>query len=317
MNMSSKFSKILWAIDPLTQDKTAQMIAADGLKAFARSLSFEVQPLSVILEAQIPYLVGPKVTTSDFRTKIAEQVKSWIYPLQVPNLKEPQIIVEPTFSIKSGVVNLITFAKKNSFDLIVACTHAKHRDCETEFGTFSETLFLNSQLDLLLINPKTKVPPRYTDIFFPTDLSPISLEGLRAIQPLAKSLKAHLTVFYKSPNFTKDIVEFPLSADARSIYLERMNNYRQEELEEAVFSLRSEGVSADWILDRLDSSYVSNVIVSRTETMKSCFISMVSHTSPLPIGIPGSTTRQVIRKTTLPVLILNTSKELKNGSTKT
>lgn len=317
MKSATKFSKILWAVDPLVQDKTTQRVAAEVLKSLAHSLSFEVQPLSIILEAQIPYLVGPKITTSDFHSKIAEQVKSWIYPLQVPNLKEPQIIIEPTFSIKSGVVNLIHFAKENAFETIVACTHAKHRNFPSELGTFSETLFLNSPLDILLINPRTKVPNQYTEIFFPTDLSPISLTGLKSIQPLAKSLKAHLTVFYKSPHFTKDIVEFPLSSDARTLYLERMNNYRQEELEEAVAFLRSEGVSADWILDRMDSEYVSNVIISRTEPMKSCFISLVSHTSQIPIGIPGSTTRQVIRKTTLPVLVLNPNKEIKNGSQKT
>jgi nucleotide-binding universal stress UspA family protein len=317
MNGRFTFSRVLWAVDPLVKDKTAQNITGEFLKTISQSFSFEVKPVGVILEAQIPCLVGPSETTSDFVTKLEGQLKEWLSLQGIPHLIPPQILVEPSFSIKSAVENLLQYAEKQSFNLIVASTHAKLRTSPTELGTFSETLFLLSSLDILLVNPTARVPSRYSQIFFPTDISSASLDALNSIQEFAKSLKAHLTLFYKSPNFTKDVVEFPLSSDARSLYLERVNAFQQEELEQAVSSLRSQGVSADWLVDRISADYVSKAIVSRAEQFKSFFIAMLSHTTDSQKGLPGSTTRQVIRNTNLPVLILHTKKEPIYGSKKT
>lgn len=299
------FKNILWAIDPLAKDKLPQESAAHALQSFSKSLSFAVQPVSVILEDQIPYLVGPNFSLADFKSQIEKKIDPWVAQLKIPSIAPTKLIVEKEFSIKRGVQTLLKFASDNHFDLIVASTHAKKLNGGPELGTFAETLFLHSNIPLLLISPKSKVPPQYKEILFPTDLSIPSLETLYLIEALALELKAHVTLFHKIRSFARDIVEFPYSADARSNYLEQLQYDQQGELERIVIHLKEHGIPANFIIDRIEADYVSKSISQRAERTKECFIAMVSHTGADKLTLPGSITRQVIRSTHVPVLVIH------------
>lgn len=301
----SHLQKVLWAIDPLAKDKGPQEIAARVLQSLSQSLPFTIQPVSVILEDQIPYLVGQVHSPADFKTQIEDGVKTWLNHFQFRSVLPFQLLVEKEFSLKSGVKTLLQFASDNHFDVIIASTHAKKRNGESELGTFAETLFLYSHTPILLVSPKAKVPQHYKEIFFPTDLSTASRQALKAVESIATGLKAHVTLFHKIFSFTKDVVEFPYSADARSNYLERVHYDQQGELEKLTEELKAEGIPTSFVIDRVEADYISKSITQRAERTRDCLIAMASHTGNDSLSLPGSITRQVIRGTTIPVLVLH------------
>lgn len=302
------FKRILWAIDPIPKNKHLQETAARLLKALSLGMNFSIQPISVLLEDQLPYLLGRRYNTDEFSSNLVESLKKWLLPLQLRNLEPPKILIEKEFSWKKGVEKLLKFAEENHFDLIVATTHAKNRNGHPDLGTFSETLFLQSGVPLLLLSPKARIPTRYTEILYPTDLSVQSLRALNYIEPIAKSLKAHITLFHKIFSFTKEIVEFPYSTDARSNFIEQLHYDQQGELESLTNRLKQKGIPASFVIDRIEADYTSQAITYRAERLKDCFIAMASHTGNDLPSMPGSITRQVIRNTLVPVLVLHPQK---------
>ncbi|MFM8316019.1 MAG: universal stress protein [Deltaproteobacteria bacterium] len=179
----------------------------------------------------------------------------------------------------------------------------------TELGTFSETLFLSSELPLFLVNPRGPIPQSYQEIFFPTDLSAVSLGSLEPIEELAQHLHAHVTIFHKVLPFTKDIVEFPYTSDVRSHFLEQLQITAQDKLDSIISRLKEKGVQSTLVLDRIEAEYVSKAITSRAERNKECLIAMVSRTDLGPQTLPGSITRQVLRSTVVPVWVLHPNRK--------
>jgi len=310
MDERTIFDRVLWAVDPLTRDKSLQETAVKVLKALSRSMNLKIQPLSIILEDQIPYIAGRHYSISDFNEQLETQLNHWLSQLHVPEMVKARLVVEKEFSIKSAVKTLLTFALENKYDLIVATTHAKKRETDTDWGTFAETLFLYSKTPLLLVAPEAQIPTSYHEIFFPTDLSLQSLNALKTVETLALRLKAHLTIFHKMFSFAKDVVEFPYSTDARSNYLAQLHSDNQVELETITNKLKNRGVAADYVIDRIEADYISKSILQRAKQIKDCFIAMAAHTGNEITSLPGSITRQVIRSASMPILVLYPKREL-------
>ncbi len=305
MELSSAFKNVVWAVDPLVKDKTFQEVVPHFLKAFFNSTPNNILPASVILESQIPYLVGPEYTPSDFKVKMEASLNQWLGGLALPHLSPASLLMETTFSVKAATEKLIAFAKSHSSNLIVCTTHAKPREHSQELGTFSENLFLNTNLPLLLIHPQSQAPKKFQEFFFPTDISSVSIKALNQIKPIAKSLKAHITLFHKSLSFTKDVVDFPFSSDVRSRYVSQRQMEQILELNDILKQLREEEISSDLIVDSFEHEYVAKSIVAKAESFKNVLIAMASHSHHNPNSIPGSVTRQVLRSTKLPLWVLH------------
>lgn len=312
MRPEAIIKSILWAIDPLTKDKTAQETVPKAIKALIRSPETKIYPISVILEEQIPYLAGPNVTKADFRSHVEASVNQWINQFQLPNIEPWELIVEPSFSIKAAATTLSQVCLRKNCDFIICTTHAKPRARTMELGTFSESLFLLAQCSLFLVHPQGRIPDLFQEVFFPTDLSAVSLASLDLIVPTLKSLGSHLTLFHKSIHVSKDIIELPMSGDAKSQYISQKQIEKTFSLQQIKNQLTKEGIQVDLILDNLNSEYISQSITTRANALKNGFIAMASHSQNLPGSIPGSITRQVLRNTELPVWVLHPQSQREN-----
>jgi nucleotide-binding universal stress UspA family protein len=309
MGFGKLFQKITWAIDPLCADNSIQLKAATALETLSRSLNFLVKPVAVILEEQIPYLVGDSKSKADFASQIEQNLSQWISKTKIPNLEKPSLLIEKNFSVKSGALQLIHWAQENICDVIVATTHAKHRQKPGNLGTFAESLFLQSPLPLFMVPIETELPSKYDHVFFPTDLSPNSLRTLDLILELTHELQAQLTLFHKFFGFLPGVVEFPNSTAAKTAYIEKVHFLQRIELEQTCKKLREQGLIVNLVTDQIETDYVSTSITVRTHDLRSGFIAMASHTQDELHCLPGSVTRQVLSNARIPVLVLHPERQ--------
>jgi len=308
MGRENIFHKVLWAVDPFVSDYSLQNTVAKILKVFSRTFSFSIHPVSVVLADQIPYLVGKDSSVETFANQVEAKINGWLSQLALKSIEPVTLRIEPEFSIRSAVRNILTLFEKNSYTVIVASTHAKKRKEGVDLGTFSETLLLLSQAPVFLVPPQFEVPDKFTEIFYPTDLSLNSLATLKSLVPLASALDAEITLFHKMISFAKDIVDFPYSSDARSNYLEQLHDSSASELQKLVTQLQNFGIRSQFIIDRIEADYTSKSIAQHAQSKKGRIIALVSHSTPRTFSLPGSVTRQVVRCTSLPVLILQPEK---------
>lgn len=295
---------ILWAIDPLAKDKSLQAAIPNLITALTRNQIESIYPVSVILEEQIPYLAGPHITAADFKAQIEEHLSDWVKQFKLPNLRPVELIFEPTFSIKAAASRLVNVAQDMKCDLIACTTHAKPRKDEKELGTFSESLFLLGKGSIFFVHPRTSIPPVFREILFPTDLSEASLQALNEIAPAIKFLNAHLTLFHKTVNLDRNIIDLPFGGDAKSKYVTQKQMDKTFALQQVVNELTKTGVLADLVIDSMDSEYVSQIIAVKAKSLKDGFIALSSHSQHFPSSVPGSITRQLLRTSELPIWVL-------------
>lgn len=301
-HQSTAFQKALWAIDPLVKDKSFQEVTAEVLRALGKQMKLSIEPVSVLLEAQIPHLIGPAHTTSDFQMEVTRTAQEWLTAKKISGMEPPKVLLEKELSVRAAVLQLVKYAKDNHFDVIACSTHAKDRGNGKELGTFAETLFFSSNTTVLFVSPRSMVPERFSSLFFPTDLSPVSLRGLDWISLLAKEANIPVTVFHKVDPSPKGMIEFTHDAIARTKFFENESTKRNEILKTLASRFKDQGIAVEVILEPINGTYISQSILSRVG--KDSLVAMVSSTSDGKHSLPGSVTRQVIRGAKNPVFVL-------------
>ncbi|MBI4405267.1 MAG: universal stress protein [Deltaproteobacteria bacterium] len=305
MQTQIPFKKVLWPIDPLVSDQRLQALTARALMPFREKFDFKLQPVSVILEGQLPYIFPQGFKLNDAVKELESSVSKWLTNIHIGTFEKPRVLVEKTFSIKASVQAVLRLAKEAHCDLIAASTHAKERTDDLDFGTFSETLFLSSSVPLLLVNAGTRMVEKYSEVLFATDISKASERALYAVGELAKFIDGRVNLFHRLD--TAD--DLPLNRlsqnkEARAKYAELEQTRREQVLWEWVEHLKNEGVRADFIIERTPSLHTSSAILAHSQRLGANLIALVSQTLEAHT-YPGSVTRQVVRAAHIPVLVLH------------
>jgi nucleotide-binding universal stress UspA family protein len=199
----------------------------------------------------------------------------------------------------------VEHAKKANAEMIVASTQSKKGVTRFLFGSFAETLVLQSEIPVLLVSPKTAPARKFRHIFFPTDLTDKSRQVFEGAIALAIAHKAKLTLFHK----VEYLNEYSVAAFVPPInqeYLRSDLQRRKAELTGLAEQARARGVKVDIVLDSKVRSIVDS-IVSAAKRGKADLIAMASQTGPVATALLGSVTRQLLRSATCPVWVVHPS----------
>jgi nucleotide-binding universal stress UspA family protein len=164
-------------------------------------------------------------------------------------------------------------------------------------GSFAETAIHRSKKSLLLMNPKNNYLQKIKQILFSSDFSRTSEKHLEKVIEICKQVNAKLTVFHQA----QVIYKWSLDEQNRNILdYRRKVNRMQSRIEQAS---KSAGVPCEVII-AAEFSPTTDLILKTATKVKADLIVVAAKVGPLVALMGGSTTRQIIRESTRPVLVL-------------
>jgi nucleotide-binding universal stress UspA family protein len=314
-------TRIIWAIDPFAPQGDVQQSTLLAIKAITQRQSAYILPVYVASDPR--HQIAPEQRESFNRAladEAQEEIDSWLGAVGISRLNglKPVQIIGPTgSSLREQVSELLTFAHRETADLIVASTKARKGPSRWLFGSFVETLSLFCDLPLLAVNPhwnpvkddpKKPVSQWLDRILFPTDFSEESHRAFTQLLPFAVSMKAHVTLFHKismglavMPEAAISMVS--LSEEAREAEIDVSRQSAEQWCREA----RHADVRADAIIDyHLGEPVVASIL--KEARRSPCLIAMAGQSNRLETHLLGSVTRQVLRNSTNPVWVIHPKK---------
>lgn len=290
--------RLTWAFDP-SEQQAEQVQKMFSLIRFFTKTSKDVRVAHVFGRTAPEYFATfaspiPIDLVGDPRAEIEQilkKAKTGIGPKSIELLDIPQ------FSLTAGVDKLVASARRNKSELIALYTQSRKGFLRFMMGSFAETAVHRSPLSMLLLNPKSKWRGRIRTVCFLDDFQPKSRLHLKKVIKLCKENKAKLVVFH-SPEL---IYSWSINDSIPRVqrYREKVNKMRDEVLE----LCKKAGVAGEVILDA-GNKPVAELALKAAHKRKADLLVTVAKLGPLASLIGGSVTRQVIRESDMPVLVL-------------
>lgn len=203
----------------------------------------------------------------------------------------------PVSSISNSVRETLATARKQRADAIALFTKG-NRGLERFFmGSFSETMLHQSDLDLLLMSPKTRWSGQIDRVLYLDDFSEDSKKNLARVIKLCRAQRSGLTVFHV-PHLT-----YHWSFEEQNEVVQKYRRYVDEMKAYLEKTCARYEVPCEVILGAGPQDIAAAAFkVARKK--RSDLIVVAAKIGPIGALLGGSITRSVIRNSTLPVYVL-------------
>ncbi|HAZ13591.1 MAG: hypothetical protein A2X86_13750 [Bdellovibrionales bacterium GWA2_49_15] len=290
--------KALWAFEPFHQKDAC----VKGMHGLLRQLAIPMSNIDV----------GFIVTRSEPELYLAYDVpdkeRFTVYPRRLLKKKLQQAKVQfedkklhvidfNTISNTKAVDRLLALATSLDVDIIALYTHARKGYKRFILGSFAETVIHRSKFDLLLINPTAKFPVKIKNILFASDFTSSSKKALRQCIEISRRTKARLTVFHVAE------VMYQWSLDEGNPKIHSYRKYVKQMCEWIEGECQKSKVLCE-IIVTTEIRPMTNLVLNAAAKVMADLIVVVAKTGPMSALMGGSTTRQLIRASTTPVLVL-------------
>lgn len=282
--------KILWSFDPFGQNKDLHVFGKNILtNLFGAKDSIEAVYVASNSEAELAtafHIPASKRYSSYPKGLMKEEIKGM-------NLKKvkSEVLVEKSLSLTSVVKNIVEYSKKKNIDLILIATNTKKILPKMVLGSFAETLVHMSVCDLLIYHQKTKFQMRTPkNLLYAHDFSSKGSIGLERAIVYAKKWNATLTIVYiPVPEVGMELHTFKDSVQKRVQKIEK--------------ALENQKVKGKVHLE-YDVKPITETILNVASKTNADLIAVAAQSSKLAALIGGSITRQILRESSLPTLVL-------------
>lgn len=294
--------KILWGFAPLQQDNSA----IKGMFKSIRQFSSNAKDISV----------GCVVSESDSYLSTAydipanERFSTYPKKLMLGELKKASAAVEENrvyvvqqkgFTTTKAVDRLLELAETQKAELLALFTHNKTGLKRFFLGSFAETAIHRSQIDLLIVNPKSEIPANIKNILFASDFSERSKKDLEHVLKVCKSLDAQLTVFHAAEvTYSWSLDESNPEIVAYRKKTDRMAQWIRD-------TCAKSGVPCEVVL-KSEFKSTSELVLKTAQKVKAHLLIVSAETGPAAALMGGSVTRQIVRNGKYPVLVIKRRK---------
>lgn len=282
--------KILWAYDPFQKNKKLNLLG----KKILNSLTDKKDSVTAV------YVASKSETELTTAFNIPEDERFTLYPKkiilgQLLKIKEPlikaHVISSLKLSLSSAIQLLSKYSSAQKIDLILISTNSKTLLPRLVFGSFAETLIHASECDLLMYHQKTKFGLKSTrKIAYAHDFSTKGDLGLKRVLEYAKKWNASVVVI-NVPMFLSNMTYEKFK---------ELNIKRSLEIEEFI---KTKNVPYEMVIS-YEVKPIDEIILGVAYKKNADLIAVSAKASKLTALLGGSITRQVIRETKIPALIL-------------
>jgi nucleotide-binding universal stress UspA family protein len=289
--------KAFWAFDPSHQDKTTSESMYALLTQFAGESNIEVG--LAVNKAEPLYNLAFDVPLKDRFTAYPKSlIKKSLRNLNL-NIVDQKIHVVnvDTFSTTQTVNAFLKLAKRRKADLIGIFSHGRKGLVRYLMGSFAETAIHKSKTDVLVMRPGIKNNGKVQKILMACDFGKNAKKEIQKAISYCQRIKSELVVVHHAE------LRYKISLDETSpavrSYRKKINMYSKW-VEE---TCKKAGVKTEVVVNN-QLQATSGLILN---TAKETGVQMIIICAKSSVGeafIGGSVTRQVLRETDLPVLIL-------------
>lgn len=290
--------KALWSYEPFHQDKKRIQLMNRALGALIGSpSSIEVGFIATHTESSLN-LAFDIPEDRRFSTYPRNQIKKELKGAKIKiDEKKIHVIDYPTHSNTKAVDRLFKLARDRSVDLIGIYTHSRKGYLRFVLGSFAETAIHRSRTDLLVLNPKVKISAGIKNVLFASDFGPSSKKEFLKLFKYVKNLNSNLTVFHHAEAIYKwSIDETNPKIRSYRKKVDQMRKWIEEQCTKAGIKLTTVVVS--------DFTPTSNHILKLSKKNKMDMVVVCAKIGPMAALMGGSITRQIVRESSIPVLIL-------------
>ena len=290
--------KALWALEPFHQDtmrvkgmyNTLRQLVGSPSRIEVGFVANRSQP-SLNLAFDIP-------EKERFNIYLRKLIKQEFRKARIKlENKKIHLVEHHTISTTKDVDRFLKLASDRGADLIGLFTHARKGYLRFVIGSFAETAIHRSKLSLLIFNPQTKVAPKIKNVLYAGDFSSTSKKHLKTVIAYCKKLNSNLTVFHHAEATYKwSLDESNPKIHAYRRKVNRMKSWIEQECHRA--GLAAEVVIVD------DFAPTYELIFANMKKKKIDLVAVSAKAGPMVALMGGSITRQIVRCSNVPVLVL-------------
>jgi nucleotide-binding universal stress UspA family protein len=282
--------KILWTFDPFDKNTELNNLGKDILsKYFGKKDSLEIVYVASNAQAELAtaYNIPIEKRYSDYPKKL---IKEQLKKLSLKKIKI-EVLSEKSLSLTSTVKKVVDYTKKNKTDLIVIASNSKKLLPRFVLGSFAETIVHLSACDLLIYHQKTKFKSKApANIVYAHDFSIKGSSGLEKVVEYAKKWNSVLTIVHVPvPEAGIDFHEF--------------QEITQKRVQKLKKSLEAQKVKCSIYLE-YEVRPITETLLDIAAITKADIIAVTAQSNKLSAFLGGSITRQILRESLLPTLVL-------------
>lgn len=271
--------------------------------------------LSASVEFSGPWVTDLRPMAEERMNRVAERVRAAGFP--DVRLK---ILIQPFVSTARAVQVLNRFAMNIGADFLLVGTHARKGIGRAFLGSFAESLIHHATLPVVTVNPE-KGQRQLRDskhVLFPTEFGPDIVAAKNAFRRavwMASDLGASLTLFHVLPQPMEPFLQSGATLLGGtwipiSMYFSRAEESIRKHANAWTLWARGQGVKVDLVLET-HGGQVSEAILKQARRSRAGWIVMEARTGPVASALVGSVTRQVLRISECPVIVLNRTRAAK------
>jgi len=282
--------KIVWTFDPFDKSHDLRLIGKQLLiSLFNRNDSLKAVYIASNAEVELAtaFSIQPEERYSDFPKKL---IKKQLKKLSIKNI-QVEVLFEKSLSLTASVQKLVNYSKINKIDLIVTATNSKLKLPQVIFGGFAESLVHISKCDLLTYHQKSKICNEApVNIVYAHDFSLKGERGLIRLIEYAIKWGSVLTIVHVAiPDAT---IDFQLFKNKIKKYGEKLE-----------ISLAEQKIKYNLnIIYKI--SPIAETLFSISNKTNADIIAVTAQSNKLTALLGGSVTRQVLRGSQLPTLVI-------------
>lgn len=290
--------KALWAVEPFHQD-SKQLSGLFRTLAQITGSKEKIEAGFVVTRTEEHlYLALDVPPEKRFTSYPKEELMRALAAARVPLPKARVHLVDfPTYSTTKSVDRFFELANARKAELAALFTHAREGFSRLLVGSFAETAIHRSMIPLLLANPKTEFSPTIKRIVFASDFTESSKDHFQTVVSLCKQMNAKLHVFHAArlhysaamDEETAAVKKYRADVDRHIAWLKESASRQQITCEVHIKS---------------DFEMTSTAALKLAKKLKADLIVVAAKSGPGAALMGGSITRQIIRASPKPVLVL-------------
>lgn len=208
------------------------------------------------------------------------------------------VIDYPTFSKTKAASRLLKLATDKDCDICVIYSQGGGEIKKLFLGSFAESAVHLSDRKLLIISPHTKLSKKIRTVLFCYEPSKDSADALREMIKFCQKRRAKLVIFHAA-QLCFGVPDSEASDEVKA-YNEAVKKW-QSEIERKCTKAK---VKCEFQISS-EFAMVSDLALKAAKKVRADLISVLAKSGPTTALIGGSVTRQILRSSNLPILVMS------------
>ena len=289
--------RLVWAFNPFDANRKLQQRAVALVKALAGPRD-RVEAVYVASPQEISLATAFDVPfASRFSGYPKQLVAKGLRRLGLKRVRAT-VLTEDNLSLTAAARALALHAKRSRTDIILVASHARTGVSRLFLGSYAETLVHLSETDLLVFHDTTRVWKRTPrSLLYAHDLSRDGARGFEKALAHARRWKAALHVIHIPDP------AYGIRFDDQEAWVASYRKQVQKKIDAIESRLKATGLEGSVVIDA-QWAPIAELVLAQAKRTRADLVLVCAKSGRLAGAMGGSVTRQILRASVAPVLVI-------------